>query len=50
MALELTQPLAEMSTRKYSGGKARPRHNADLTAICEPTLQIMWDPRRLTTL
>jgi hypothetical protein len=36
MALEFTQPLTEMSTRKYSEGKARPARNADnFTAICE---------------
>jgi hypothetical protein len=46
-----TQPLTEMSTRKLPGGKGRPVHKADnLTAICEPTVQKMWDPRRLTTL
>jgi hypothetical protein len=43
MALELTQPLTEMSTRIFvgggGGGKARPGSKADnLTAICEPTV------------
>jgi hypothetical protein len=36
MALRLTQPLTEMSTRKICGGKGRPVHKTDnLTAICE---------------
>jgi hypothetical protein len=39
MALELTQPLAEMSTLNPPGGKGRPARKADnLTAICEPTV------------
>jgi hypothetical protein len=46
-----TQPLTEMSTRNLLGGKRRPVHKADnLIAICEPTVQKMWEPRRLTTL
>jgi hypothetical protein len=37
MALGSTQPLTEMSTRSFPGGKERPARNADnLTAICEP--------------
>jgi hypothetical protein len=37
MALELTQPLTEMSTRNLPGGKGRLAHKDDnLTAICEP--------------
>jgi hypothetical protein len=37
MALGLTQPLTEMSTRNLPGGKRRPALGADnLTAICEP--------------
>jgi hypothetical protein len=36
MALGSTQPLTEMSTRNFPGGKKRPAHRADnLTAICE---------------
>jgi hypothetical protein len=36
MALGLTQPLTEMSTRKLPGGKMGPVRKADnLTAICE---------------
>jgi hypothetical protein len=36
MALGLTQPLTEMSTRNLPGGKGRLAHKADLTAIYEP--------------
>jgi hypothetical protein len=37
MALGLTQPLREMSTRNLPGGKVRPARKADsLAAICEP--------------
>jgi hypothetical protein len=37
MALGLTQPLTEMSTRNLPGGKGRPERKPDnLTAICEP--------------
>jgi hypothetical protein len=37
LALGLTQPLAEMSTKNHPGDKARPAVKADnLTAICEP--------------
>jgi hypothetical protein len=35
MVLVLTQPLTEMSTRNLPGGKGRPVHKADLTAIYE---------------
>jgi hypothetical protein len=39
MALGLTQPLTEMSTRNLPGGKGRLARKADnLTAICEPTV------------
>jgi hypothetical protein len=49
MALGSTQPLTEMSTRNLPGGKGRPVRKADnLTAICEPTVWEMWEPRRLT--
>jgi hypothetical protein len=51
MALGSTQPLTEMSTRNLPGGKGRPVRGADnLTAICEPIVYKMWEPRRLTTL
>jgi hypothetical protein len=35
MALGLTQPPTEMTTRNLPGGKGRPVHKADLTAVCE---------------
>jgi hypothetical protein len=36
MALGSTQPLTEMSTRNFPGGKGRPALKADnLTALCE---------------
>jgi hypothetical protein len=51
MALGSTQPLTEISTMKLPGGKGQPAHKADnLTAICEPTVQKMWEPRCLRTL
>jgi hypothetical protein len=51
MALGLTQPLTEMSTRNIPAGKQRPAHKADnLTAICEQIVQKMWKPQHLTTL
>jgi hypothetical protein len=53
MALGLTQPLTEMSTRNLTGGtnKERPAHKAgNLTVICEPIIQKMLDSQRLTTL
>jgi hypothetical protein len=39
MALGLTQPLTEISTRKLPWGKGWPARKADLTAICE---LIVW--------
>jgi hypothetical protein len=51
MALESTQPLTEMSTRNLTEGKGQPARKADnLTAICEPIVKKMWEPRPLTTL
>jgi hypothetical protein len=51
MALGSTQPLTEMSTRNLPGGKGRPARKADnLTAICEPIVQKLWEPRRFTVL
>jgi hypothetical protein len=39
MALGLTQPQTEMSTRNLPGGKGWLVHEADnLTAICEPII------------
>jgi hypothetical protein len=40
-----------MSTRNHPGGIGRVVCKADnLTAICEPIVQKMWEPRSLTTL
>jgi hypothetical protein len=40
-----------MSTRNLSGGKGWPVRKADnLTAICEPIVYKMLEPRRLTNL
>jgi hypothetical protein len=51
MALGPTQPLTEMSTKDLPGGKGRPERKADnLTAISEPIIMKMWQPRSLTTL
>jgi hypothetical protein len=51
MALGPTQPLTEMSTRNLPGGKGRPMRQADnFTAICEPIVQKMWEPRHITIL
>jgi hypothetical protein len=51
MALRSTMPLTEKSTRNLAVGKVRPTRKADnLTAICEPIVWNMWEPRRLTTL
>jgi hypothetical protein len=51
MALGSTQPLTEISTRNLLGGKGLPTRKADnLTAICEPIVYKIWEPRRLTTL
>jgi hypothetical protein len=51
MALGPTQPLTEMSTRNLPGVKERLARKADnLTAICEPIVYKMREPRRLTTL
>jgi hypothetical protein len=39
MALESTQPLTEMSTRNFPGGKKRPERKADnLAAIYKPNV------------
>jgi hypothetical protein len=40
-----------MSTRNFSEGKGRPAREADnLTAISEPIVYKIWQPRRLTIL
>jgi hypothetical protein len=39
MAVESTQPLAELNTKNLLGGKERPARKADnRTAICEPII------------
>jgi hypothetical protein len=49
MALRSIQPLTEMSTRNFLGGKGRPGRKADnLTSICELIVYKMWEPRPLT--
>jgi hypothetical protein len=51
VALGSIQPLTQMSTRNFPGGKGRPVHKTEnLTAICEPIVWKMWEPRYLTTL
>jgi hypothetical protein len=51
MALGSTQSLTEMSTRNVLGVKGRPKRKADnFTAICEPIVYKIWEPRRLTAL
>jgi hypothetical protein len=51
MALGSTQPLTEFSTRNLPGVKgSRAREVDNLTAICEPIVYKMREPRRLTTL
>jgi hypothetical protein len=51
MAIGSTQPLTKMSTRNLPEGKGWPVPKANnLTAICEPIVQKMWESRRLTSL
>jgi hypothetical protein len=53
MALGLTWPLTEMSTRNFSwgGGEKWLAHKVDnLTTTCELIIQVMWEPRHPTTL
>jgi hypothetical protein len=51
MAVGLTEPLSEMSTRNIPVGKARSARKGDsLTAICEPIVPQMLDHPRLTIL
>jgi hypothetical protein len=55
MAMELTHPLTEMNTRNIAfggggGGKGQPEREAEnFTAICDPTVEKIWEPQRLTT-
>jgi hypothetical protein len=51
MTLGWTQPITEMSTRNLPEVKGRPARKADnLTAICEPIVYKVWEPRRLANL
>jgi hypothetical protein len=51
MGLGSIQPLTEISARNLPAGKERPVRQADnLTAIYEPIVYKMWEPRRFTTL
>jgi hypothetical protein len=51
MSLGSTKPQPEMSTKNISGGKKRLARKADnLTAICELSVQKMWDRWHLTNL
>jgi hypothetical protein len=51
MALGSAQPLTEMNTGNLPGGKGRPARGADnRTAICEPIVWKMREPRHLTSL
>jgi hypothetical protein len=51
MAVQSTQHLTEMNNKNPPEGKGRPARKADnLTAICEPVVGEMWEPRRLRTL
>jgi hypothetical protein len=51
MTLGSTQPVTEMSTRNLPEGKGLQARNADnLTAICEPIVYKIWEPRHLRTL
>jgi hypothetical protein len=50
-AMGSTQSLTKMSSRNLPGGKGRPALKAgNLAAVCESTVQKMWEPRRLTIL
>jgi hypothetical protein len=49
MALGSSQPLAGLSIRNLPGSNGWPERKADnLTAICEPIVYKMWEPRCLT--
>jgi hypothetical protein len=51
MDLGSTHSLTKKTTRNLLGGKGRPTRKADnLTAISEPFVKKIWEPRRLTTL
>jgi hypothetical protein len=51
MTLGSTQPLTETGASNLPGCKGLPAHKANnLTAICEPIVYKIWEPRCLTTL
>jgi hypothetical protein len=51
VALGSTQPVTDMSTMNLLVGKVRPVRKADnFSAVCEPTIWKMWEPRRLINL
>jgi hypothetical protein len=51
LALGSTQRLTEISTRNILDGQLQPPHEADkFTAICEPIVNKMSEPRRLAAL
>jgi hypothetical protein len=51
MALGSTQPLTEMSTTNLPESKGRRALKAhNLTAIYEPIVKEMWEPRRISNL
>jgi hypothetical protein len=51
LTLRSTQPLTEMSIRNLPGSNGRPARKVDnLTAICEPIVYKMREPRRLKSL
>jgi hypothetical protein len=48
MALESSQPLAEMSTTNFPGGKGWPAHKAqNLIVICKPIASTYLSPMSL---
>jgi hypothetical protein len=50
-ATGFTQPVEKMSTGGFLGSRGLPACKADkLTAIYEPTVKTIWDPRNLTNL
>jgi hypothetical protein len=49
MALGSTQPLTEMSTMYFPGGKWRPARKDD-NHLFAAFLEKVWQPRRITTL
>jgi hypothetical protein len=51
MALGSTQPLTEMSTRNFPGGKKQlARRDDNLATICELNVCKLWESQPLTTL